>query len=225
MPQSRCGKEGEVVLEVIYENNKKTAYFNGVRYHLERKSGYYLHSASKGNENIRLHRAVYEYYNGKIPKGYQIHHIDHDKSNNDISNLIMLSKKEHLDRHKEEMTEEEKEKRRKNVIKNAIPKAREHNLKNRDKDYYKNLYEISKDKLHENKSFTCLQCNNVFKGIYNGNNKFCSNKCKSKYRRKMGLDNEERICPICKKIFSANKYQKTVCCSRSCANSYRNNNK
>lgn len=213
------------MLSVIYENNGKTAIFNGARYHLEKETGYYLHTGSKGNKNSRLHRDVYEYYNGEIPKGFHVHHKDHDKSNNDISNLVMLTKKEHNKIHSKEMTEEEKMWRRNNLINNAVPKAREYNLKNRSKEYYQKQYEKSKDKLHEIKEFICIECGKVFTTVNNGSNKFCGNNCKSKHRRNSGVDNEERSCPVCENAFSTNKYSKTVCCSRSCANTYRSKNK
>jgi group I intron endonuclease len=47
-------------------------------------------------------------------------------------------------------------------------------------------------------------------------NKFCTKVCQSRWRRASGLDNEDRICVICGKTFSVNKYDKTKCCSRSC---------
>lgn len=47
--------------------------------------------------------------------------------------------------------------------------------------------------------------------------KFCSNNCKSAYRRKSGVDNEERICKICGEIFITNKYSKAKVCSKKCS--------
>lgn len=41
------------------------------------------------------HRLVWEKYYGKIPDGYQIHHIDFNKTNNDISNLQLVTPLEH----------------------------------------------------------------------------------------------------------------------------------
>lgn len=50
---------------------------------------------------ISLSRAVYKDKNGKIPKGYEIHHIDGDRKNNDISNLVALSHEDHIKMHKQ----------------------------------------------------------------------------------------------------------------------------
>lgn len=48
---------------------------------------------------VPLHREVWEYYKGSIPDGFEIHHKDFNRLNNDISNLECLSKKDHCLRH------------------------------------------------------------------------------------------------------------------------------
>lgn len=50
---------------------------------------------------VYYHIYVWEQVNGKKPKGYVIHHIDEDKSNNDISNLKMMTISEHAKLHNE----------------------------------------------------------------------------------------------------------------------------
>ena len=67
----------------------------------------------------------------------------------------------------------------------------------------------------------CVVCGKEFEAINNGQNRFCSNKCKSKWRRDSGVDNETRICKHCGKEFVANKYSKTKFCSRKCSSSKR----
>jgi hypothetical protein len=69
--------------------DKKT--FNGYSYTL-RNNGYY--GKTKGVRSL-MHRDVWEHFNGEIPPNHDIHHIDHDKSNNDISNLEIYTKSEH----------------------------------------------------------------------------------------------------------------------------------
>jgi hypothetical protein len=39
---------------------------------------------------VMMHRIVWEKHNGPIPDGFEIHHIDEDKENNDISNLELV---------------------------------------------------------------------------------------------------------------------------------------
>jgi hypothetical protein len=51
------------------------------------------------------HRKIYETYIGPIPKdedgrSYEIHHIDGDHNNNELSNLLCVSIKEHYEIHK-----------------------------------------------------------------------------------------------------------------------------
>lgn len=46
------------------------------------------------------YRKIWEKYNNKkIPKGYDIHHIDGNRNNNDIKNLVCVSLQEHLGIH------------------------------------------------------------------------------------------------------------------------------
>ena len=64
--------------------------------------GYYqIISEKEGNKNKSLHRVIFEeFYNIKIPKGYEIHHIDGNSLNNDIRNLQCVTKEKHLSFHK-----------------------------------------------------------------------------------------------------------------------------
>lgn len=42
----------------------------------------------------KAHRLIYEMFNGEIPQGYFIDHIDGDKANNEISNLRLATRKQ-----------------------------------------------------------------------------------------------------------------------------------
>jgi hypothetical protein len=77
----------------------KYQYFNGRRYYLTDNLAYYYWD--KGYTR-QLHRDIWEHYNGPIPKGYHIHHKDHNRLNNDISNLECLSASEHALHHRRE---------------------------------------------------------------------------------------------------------------------------
>lgn len=44
---------------------------------------------------VLLHRLVYEMFVGPIPEGFQVHHIDGNKQNNRLDNLMVVSVKEH----------------------------------------------------------------------------------------------------------------------------------
>lgn len=45
-------------------------------------------------KNYRVHIVVWYIHNGEIPNGMEIDHIDHDRSNNSISNLRLVTRKE-----------------------------------------------------------------------------------------------------------------------------------
>lgn len=47
-----------------------------------------------------LHKIVYEAFQGKVPEGYTINHIDHNRLNNWLSNLEALPFQEHNDLHR-----------------------------------------------------------------------------------------------------------------------------
>ena len=47
------------------------------------------------SKTILIHRLVYETFVGEIPCGFQIHHLDGNKQNNHVNNLIALSTRDH----------------------------------------------------------------------------------------------------------------------------------
>ena len=65
--------------------------FNGDKFTL-RNTGYY--GRTNGDRNL-MYRVVWEYYNGKIPAGWEVHHINHNKTDNRIKNLELYEKSEH----------------------------------------------------------------------------------------------------------------------------------
>ena len=209
-------------MKVTYSEDRKHAYFNGEKFTKDEKTGYYLTTKNNFRSGRRLHRVVWEFYNCAIPKGYDVHHIDHDKGNNDISNLKLISSKEHKILHGIELTEEERQWRRDNLEQNARPKAVEWHSSKDGKEWHKKQYEEMKEKLYVKKIFVCEVCGKDFESINNGKNRFCSNVCKSKWRRENKCDNEKRICIICGNEFETNKYKKAKCCSRKCAAFLRN---
>ena len=66
-------------------------FFKGIRF-TPQSNGYYR--KTDGNR-ILMHRFVWESFNGQIPKGYDIHHRDGDRTNNKINNLELMKKDEH----------------------------------------------------------------------------------------------------------------------------------
>lgn len=60
----------------------------------QRKDGYYQVSSGIHQGKL-LHRLIYEETFGPIPEGFHIHHLDNDKNNNALENLVLISKSNH----------------------------------------------------------------------------------------------------------------------------------
>lgn len=93
----------------------------------------------------------------------------------------------------------------------ATVMAKEWHNSNEGHEWHKKHYEQMKEKLHIPKRFVCEYCNKEFVNTQI-NSRFCSNKCKSAWRRKSGIDDITKICFKCGKEYIANKYQKTKYC-------------
>lgn len=67
--------------------------FEGIRFQLNPKTGYYKRAwqAHDGTREVYMHRFVWVHFRGPIPDGFEIHHKDENKANNDISNLQMVT--------------------------------------------------------------------------------------------------------------------------------------
>lgn len=204
---------------VEYIENGDAALFDGLSFRKDKKTGYYLNAKT----HKRLHVYVWEYFNGKVPKGYHVHHKDHDKTNNEIDNLTLLSASEHSALHSKEQVEKHYQDMIKNLKDNAIPKASEWHGSKEGKEWHKRHYEKTKAALHKQGDFICENCGKPFTAEITGNNRFCSNNCKMAYRRKSGVDNETRECECCGKEFITNKYSKAKTCSRQCRSHLRYN--
>lgn len=195
----------------------KQIIFDGHKFTRDEKTGYYLKTTKPRK---RLHIYVWEYHNGcTVPKGYEIHHKDLDKDNNDISNLICIPSKEHKKIHSEILTDIQREARRQNLNQNARPKAIEWHKSEAGKEWHREQYKETLGKYEKVKiKKICEECG----GEYEVNNshantsRFCSNKCKSRWRRQSGLDDVERVCEHCGKVFKTNKYKPTKYCSSLC---------
>jgi hypothetical protein len=46
--------------------------------------------------NEYVHRFIYEYYNGKIPKGLEVNHMNENKSDNRLENLELVTQKQNV---------------------------------------------------------------------------------------------------------------------------------
>ena len=207
---------------IKYEN--EYAFIDGYKFKKDKKTGYYLSGVING-KRYRLHRYIYIKYYGDIPKGCDIHHKDHNKDNNEIENLELLESQKHKQRHSKEITEKMRDYYRNNMNTNVRPKAIEWHKSKEGKEWHKKQYEISLGN-YENRitTFICKNCGKEFISLPNGLNTFCSNNCKSAYRRKSGIDNINKICVKCGKEYIDNKYSKRKYCYECIPKKYRSRN-
>lgn len=181
----------------------------GRSFYQDKSTGYWI---SVDAPRLRAHRWVWNNVNGTIPESCQIHHRDGNKSNNDISNLQLVSHRQHALLH---LTEEKREKLRKQA----------NSVRHLTKEWHKSKEGRAWHKYHAQKEGfgkwefpekACGHCQRPFKPA-NHHNIFCSNACKSAWRRAKKLDHVDLVCKGCGQVFSENKYAKRIYCSRACA--------
>ena len=204
-------------MTIQYVDDGDVAIFDNLSFRKDKRTGYFLNAKT----HKRLHVYVWEYFNGSIPNGYHIHHKDFNKNNNELENLALLTTTEHLKLHGKSWSKERYEQQAEILKEKAIPKATEWHKSEDGREWHKEHYEQMKNKWYKKDDFVCLNCGKTFTAVVSGQNKFCSNKCKSAYRRKSGVDNEKRKCEVCGAEFTTSKYSKAKTCSRKCSNKMR----
>jgi len=196
-------------MEVTYSEDMKHAFFDGETFGLD-AHGYFCRSST----NKKLHRCVYEYHFGKIEDGYHIHHKDFNKFNNNIYNLEKLSHSEHISLHaKKRCLDKEWFDKFQSL---GTESAKEWSKTDEGRKWYKQHYDNTKHLLNRKYMSVCKLCGKEYEAVNNGNSKFCSIKCRAKYRRDSGVDDVERMCEICGETFTTTKYKKTKTCSDKC---------
>ena len=169
-------------METIVLTDKQQM-FNGVVYYL---CGNYFQKKGK-----RLHRAVWEYHHGEIPKGYHVHHKDEDRTNNSIDNLQLLEAKKHERLHGAD--ERRKEKSKEN-IKKAIDAAKAwHGTKEGFEFHSRHVKEMWAKRTPF--TYKCSFCGKEFQSMhkYGENmNQFCHQNCRAAFRRRR-LRNENKV--------------------------------
>lgn len=189
--------------------------FDGIRWYPD-KRGYWMGHPKGKKSPMRLHQYVWEYYNGPIPDGYHVHHKDFNPDNNEIENLELITKHEHLCYHS---NLQDKVWARNNMLTKAIPAAKEWHKSEAGKAWHSKHGKESMAVRLENKvTKTCQFCGKEYEvpEMMAEGSRFCSNNCKSAWRRKVGLDNIEYPCEHCGKPIWTNKYAPKRFCSDEC---------
>lgn len=83
--------DGTSVLKISEKGNHEIKIWdNGIGYKAVKLKN------TSGAKNLYVHRLVYRNFVGAIPDGMEINHVDHDKSNNSVENLELVSHLENL---------------------------------------------------------------------------------------------------------------------------------
>ncbi len=104
---SQVGKKFGLTRQSVYSDFKRRGYklrakkvlpylvFDEKKFTLS-NTGYY--ALTYGDRQL-MQRYVWEFYNGPILKGFDVHHINHDRTDNRIENLEMISRVQHSKLH------------------------------------------------------------------------------------------------------------------------------
>lgn len=204
----------------------ETVRFNGIVYRrypdakrLSDQRYYIAGIADRQRGYTRLHTDIWRHHNGDVPDGYHVHHVDGDHNNNDPSNLEAIPEEEHQAHHAGERIES-------GAYSTPDRLAHLERIRPMAAAWHSSPEGFAQHSANGRKSwaeraeaqYACEHCGAEYwtKSI-NGNERFCSNSCKSAWRRKAGLDDVERICERCGATYVRNKYSQTRHCSRTCA--------
>lgn len=206
----------------IGPNGLPTQLFKGKVYQLFESDPRYF----KRGSNIRLHVAVWTFFNGKPLKKHHIHHKDENKHNNNPDNLEMIPAGEHIRLHTIKRLKENPEwfqrLAKSGQDKAALWSKTEEGLSFRRKHAKEVLFKYHEHLFKKEAAKVCEQCGKEYTttNLSAITSRFCSNACKSEWRRKSGVDNEIRKCLLCNSEFTANHYTKNKYCSRSCSSKH-----
>lgn len=199
--------------------------WNGYRYRRYPESKHlsdarYFRRTYNGGSSF-LHRDMWEHHHGPIPEGMEIHHVNGDTTDNRLENLQCLSSREHSAKHpvwggrRDEQREH---------LERIRPKAAAWHSTAEGAELHKRLARKLREGW-EPRQKKCEHCAGDFATRTVGHHdRFCSNACKSAWRRASGVDDEGRDCACCGAQFTANRFSKTRFCSRACAVRSRSGN-
>lgn len=196
----------------------ETIEFNGIKFRRYPDSSngtsrkYYAPSATYRRRGVGfLHQEIWKSAHGDIPTGYHIHHRDGNPLNNDIDNLECVPAFDHLSRHATDHAPGRAHMER------IRPLATEWHKSEEGREWHRQHAHQPKHDIE----LVCDQCGCKFVGKMHKRQNFCSDKCRSAWRRRSGRDDIEKTCPTCGKTFKTNKYGDQQTCSRLCGASYR----
>ncbi|WP_376780651.1 HNH endonuclease [Timonella senegalensis] len=171
----------------------------------------------------RLHEEIWMHTHNvdSIPDGWHVHHKDHNHSNNEPENLVAIPSADHLSHHGAQPRTE--------AQRAAWQRAQAAAAQWHASDAGRAWHQEHGREAWEGREYRTEQCDQCSRDYETRasqcHDRFCSNACKSAWRRASGLDDEERVCEHCATSFVVNRYAKTRFCSRLCASRQRRDNR
>lgn len=159
-----------------------------------------------------LHRYIYECEKGPIPDGYHVHHIDENPFNNTIDNLEVKTGFDHLSFHGKKADRQKLLK----LAETGREYAKEWHGSPEGIEWHKQHYIDCELKMQERVIRNCSNCNKLTSTKRKNGNAFCSNNCKSQWRRRNKPDKKIVTCLKCGKEFETLKYLPNSYCSKEC---------
>jgi len=152
--------------------------FMGLKYYRDPRTGYYYRTDYERKTKKLLHRDIWEAKaKRKLPEGFVIHHIDHDKENNLPSNLTAMSRSDHQRHHayegewvgSQENVEQLVEARKKASEWHGTPEGLQWHSDNSKKAWKSRI----------STEMTCTVCEKQYFTPYPTRSKFCHQNCKA----------------------------------------------
>ncbi len=184
--------------------SKEYRKYFGKRFYQDKK-GYWVNSMP-----IHAQRWVWINHYGAISEGMDIHHKDSDKSNNEIDNLELINRSDHLKKHWQEGNFDLDQRRKQ--LSEARLWLKTPQGKKTQSDKTKKSWE--KRKLNPYKKI-CLGCDKEFE-TYQKWAKCCEPNCYVKWRRKNKIVFIAKKCWICGNIYYIEKSSKIRTCGKEC---------
>lgn len=189
--------------------------YAGRTFRLQTNGRYYQDQNRCRTPERLLHRRIWHDLKGPIPRGYDIHHIDEDWTNNDPLNLELKKVRKHRAEHATKRLEDPHYAATREV---QLVKARElakawHSTPEGLEWHSKNGAAAWKHRTR--KRHTCLFCKKMF-WAFNPRAKVCSRNCGQKIFYRTKTPKDTRTCLICGGSFTVHSFRKTVTCSPQC---------
>ena len=154
-------------------------YFNEIKFYKRSDNGYWYSTIPINGKRVYMHKYVWEYYNSPIPRGYEVHHIDLNKDNNNIKNLRLMRTVDHKKLHTELRKNDPVYKSKINEnLKKAQEKAKKwHSSPEGRKWHSEHAKNIDYSKISYGER-TCLYCGKTYTARKEYQ-KYCCNNCRS----------------------------------------------